>query len=68
MKIHDYKTAIEQDLPIGSGEIESVHRYVLQKRQKLAGTWWEINNAKNMINLRTCRANNLWDDYWRKTA
>jgi Uncharacterised protein family (UPF0236) len=64
----DYKTAIEQDLPIGSGEVESAHRYVLQKRLKLAGAWWEINNAKNMINLRTCRANNLWDDYWRKTA
>ena len=26
----DYKTAIEQELPIGSGEVESAHRYVLQ--------------------------------------
>ena len=64
----DYKTAIEQELPIGSGEIESAHRYVLQKRLKLAGAWWDIEHAKNMINLRTCRANDLWDDYWKKVA
>jgi len=64
----DYKTAIERELPIGSGEIESAHRYVLQKRLKLAGAWWSIEHAKNMINLRTCRANDLWDDYWKKAA
>lgn len=64
----DYKTAIEKELPIGSGEVESAHRYVLQKRLKLPGAWWSIDCAKNMINLRTCRANNLWDDYWRKAA
>ena len=64
----DYKMAIEQELPIGSGEVESAHRYVLQKRLKLAGAWWKIDHAKNMINLRTCRANDLWDDYWKKAA
>lgn len=64
----DYKAAIEKELPIGSGEVESAHRYVLQKRLKLPGAWWSIGCAKNMINLRTCRANNLWNDYWMKAA
>jgi len=41
----DYKTAIEKDLPIGSGEIESAHRYVIQDRLKLAGAWWKADNA-----------------------
>jgi hypothetical protein len=27
-------------LPIGSGEIESAHRYVFQTRLKIAGGWW----------------------------
>jgi hypothetical protein len=35
----DYKEALEKDLPIGSGEIESGHRYVIQKRLKIAGAW-----------------------------
>lgn len=60
----DYKQALENDLPIGSGEIESAHRYILQKRLKIAGAWWKIDNAKRMINLRVCRANNRWQDYW----
>jgi hypothetical protein len=64
----DYKGAIEQDLPIGSGEVESAHRYVVQKRLKLAGAAWKFDNADNMLALRVLRANNEWCDYWRKLA
>jgi hypothetical protein len=64
----DYKTAQEQGLPIGSGEIESAHRYVLQERLKIAGAWWAMENAKHMIALRVCRANELWNEYWKKAA
>lgn len=60
----DYKGALADDLPIGSGEIESAHRYVIQKRLKIAGAWWKKNNARNMLALRTLRANNNWDEYW----
>jgi len=62
----DYKRAMNEDLPIGSGEIESAHRYVIQDRLKIAGAWWCIKNVGNMINLRVCRANHQWNDYWRK--
>jgi len=64
----DYKTAIEKGLPIGSGEIESAHRYVIQKRLKIAGAWWKERNAEKMLALRVCRANNDWDQYWTKVA
>ncbi len=30
----EYKTAIDQQLPIGSGKIESAHRSLIQKRPK----------------------------------
>ncbi len=60
----NYKGALEADLPIGCGEIESAHRYVIQERLKIAGAWWKENNAQNMLTLRTLRANNSWDDYW----
>ena len=60
----DYKGTLEADLPIGSGEIESAHRYVIQERLKIAGAWWKEDNAQNMLSLRTLRANNNWDQYW----
>lgn len=60
----DYRAAIEADLPIGSGEIESAHRYIIQERLKLPGAWWKMDNAKAMIGLRLLRANNCWEEYW----
>lgn len=60
----DYLSARAADLPIGSGEIESGHRHVIQKRLKLAGAWWKPTNAQAMLNLRTARANNQWSHHW----
>jgi len=60
----DYKGALAAGLPIGSGEIESGHRYVFQKRLKIAGSWWKTENLKKMIALRVVRANGGWEDYW----
>lgn len=64
----DYKFALDNDLPIGSGEIESAHRYVIQERLKIQGAWWLEETAENMLALRTHRANNDWEDYWDKLA
>jgi hypothetical protein len=60
----DYKTALDNELPIGSGEIESSHRYVIQKRMKIAGAWWKPETAEHMLSLRTLRANGDWHEYW----
>ncbi|MCP4152069.1 MAG: hypothetical protein GY757_30285 [bacterium] len=62
----DYKGALEKGLPIGSGEVESAHRYIIQDRLKIAGAWWKEDNAQNMISLRILRANGDWEDYWEK--
>lgn len=59
-----YDKAIAAGLPIGSGEIESAHRYVIQKRLKIAGAWWLEENAGKMLALRTVRENSDWDKYW----
>jgi len=60
----DYKGALVAGLPIGSGEIESAHRYVFQNRLKITGGWWKLENLKKMIALRVLRANAGWADYW----
>lgn len=41
----DYRAAIEADLPIGSGEIESAHRYIIQERLKLPIAKWKRDNS-----------------------
>lgn len=61
----DYLGAIEKELPIGSGEIESAHRYVVQARLKCSGAWWLPDNIDNMLALRLCRINQQWDTYWQ---
>ena len=61
----DYQGALEQGLPIGSGEIESAHRYVIQERLKLPGAWWTPTNIEAMLALRLNRENREYDDYWR---
>ncbi len=60
----DYAYALAHDLPVGSGLIESGHKHVLQARIKKSGAWWEESNGHAMCQLRTRRANHLWNKYW----
>ena len=62
----DYQGALAAELPVGSGEIESAHRYILHSRLKRAGTWWTADNLANMLALRVLRANGEWDAYWTR--
>lgn len=63
-----YPNAIANDLPIGSGLIESTNRSLVQKRLKLPGSWWRQENAEDMAQLRVLRANNRWDELWKRAA
>jgi hypothetical protein len=60
----DYQGAIAAGLPIGSGEIESGNRSVIQARLKRSGAWWKEENAEDMLALRTLRASGQWQSYW----
>ena len=64
----DYRGAIEKDLPIGSGEVESAHRHLIQRRLKLPGAWWSKETASDMAQLRVTRANHHWNAFWQKKA
>lgn len=69
-----FRNAIHYDryrswgLPIGSGEIESAHRYIPQKRLKIPGATWHPDNVNPMLALRIIRANNWWHDFWLAIA
>src|SRR5208337_2195992 len=61
----NYRQALAAGLPIGSGEIESAHRYVAQQRLKRPGAWWRVEHAEHMLALRINRINGDWDAYWK---
>lgn len=55
-----YKTYRDRGLLIGSGPIESAHRFVLQKRMKLSGQKWTQKGAQAVANLRVVHLNGQW--------
>jgi hypothetical protein len=61
----DYGAYHERGWPLGSGEIESAHRYIPQERLKIAGACWNPDNVNPMLALRVVRANQWWDEFWR---
>jgi hypothetical protein len=64
----DYKNAIENKLPIGSGLIESTHRHLIHARLKRPGAAWLPQNANSMAQVRVIRANSAWDELWEQKA
>ncbi len=62
----DYK---ERGFPIGSGEVESAHRFIPQARLKLPGACWKPETVNPMLALRVLRADGWWEEFWNaKTA
>lgn len=64
----NYGDVLANDLPIGSGEIESAHRYIAQQRLKWPGAWRRIDHAEYRLALRINRRNGDWSAYWHTFA
>ena len=43
--------------PLGSGAIESAHRFICHTRLKRSGAWWYQENSNQMLALRCARYN-----------
>jgi hypothetical protein len=65
LNYHKFK---ERGYPVGSGEIESAHKSVPQKRLKLPGACWHPDSINPMLALRILRAHEWWEDFWHKRA
>ena len=59
-----YASYIDANMPIGSGEVESAHRYIPQKRLKIPGACWKPETLNPMLALRVVRENGWWADFW----
>lgn len=60
----NYSEFKKKGYPIGSGEIESAHKSVPQKRLKIPGATWNPTSINPMLALRVLRADDWWDDFW----
>jgi len=61
MKYDEY---LAKGYPIGSGVIEGACRSFVKDRMELAGMRWSEFGAEAMLELRSIKVNNKWDDFW----
>ena len=59
----DYEKARASGYPTGSGEVESAHRYIPQKRLKIPGAGWAPATINPMLALRVMRENDWWESF-----
>lgn len=64
----DYRWAIANDLPIGSGSAESAISHIIQQRLKQSGMRWSDRGAQSILNLRTVHRNGDFEQYWETVA
>jgi hypothetical protein len=64
----DYDNFKSMGYPIGSGEIESAHKSIPQKRLKIPGASWNADSIDPMLALRILRVNDWWEDFWNQRA
>jgi hypothetical protein len=62
----DYPRFRRQQIPIGSGNVESAHKVVMQQRMKQAGMRWAEENLNPMLALRVALCNQTWHTNWRE--
>ena len=64
----DYPKALENNLPVGTGMIESAHKQIIQQRLKGPGMAWLTTNADALISARAHRATYIESQEWLKEA
>jgi len=52
--------------PIGSGAIESAHRFICHVRLKRSGAWWYQENSNHLLALRCAKYNGTWEQIFQR--
>jgi len=63
-----YAQALQANLPIGSGAVESAGRHIVQQRLKQSGMRWSIKGAQAVLNLRVRHRSGQFEQYWEDVA
>lgn len=62
----DYGSHCKGGYPIGSGGIESAHRFICHVRLKRSGAWWYVENSNRMLALRCADYNGTFQRVFQK--
>jgi len=57
----DYGFARKGGYPLGSGGIESAHKFIGHVRLKRSGAWWYVEKANHILALRCAKYNGTFD-------
>jgi hypothetical protein len=60
----NYTQALDAGLPISTGVIEGVCRYLVRDRMDITGARWSVDGAETVLRLRALRASGDFDEYW----
>jgi len=63
-----YTDALNKNLPIDSGTVESAGKHIVQQRLKQSGMRWSLPGAQAVLNLRTRHRNGQLEQYWENYA
>ena len=64
MHYHQYR---EENLPMGSGEVESSCKYVVGKRFKVSGMRWKKADNQKVLSARMAKINSYLESHYRPT-
>ncbi len=64
----DYEGYKEMGLPIGSGMVESVCKWLIQQRFKCVGMRWSEDGFNHLLHLRLAWVNGTFDDLFEPSA
>jgi len=62
----DYPTYRASGWPIGSGSVESSHKWVVQTRLKGSGMHWKPEHVNPMLAVRLALLNERWAEAWQE--
>src|SRR5207248_4041805 len=62
----EYPRYQQQGWPIGSGSVESSHKFVVQARLKGSGMHWKPEHINPMLALRLALLNERWSEFWQQ--
>lgn len=57
----DYENLKQEEMPCGSGAIESANKFISNVRLKRSGAWWYAANANRILALRCAAYNGTYD-------